>query len=805
MDVKKIKRDIRKKIAVMFSEDVKSASTMHKYLALGSLIDDYCSEDKLYTKRLYKKEKAKTVYYFSMEFLIGRLFENNLINLGIKDEFVQALDELEIDVNEIMEMEQDPGLGNGGLGRLAACFLDSLAALGMPGHGMGIRYQYGLFEQKIINGYQVEAPDSWLKHGYVWENRNIDQAVHVRFGGEVEMKCKEGKFKPVYKNVELINAIPYDISIVGYKNRIVNNLRLWSAESVNEDFDFHVFSKGDYAKAFERKSFVSSVSQVLYPDDSNERGKLLRLKQEYFFVSAGLQSIVEEYEKNGFHLKEFHEHIAVQINDTHPAMAVPELMRILMDEKDMEWDEAWNITVNTISYTNHTLMGEALERWPVSMMKTVSPRILMIIEEINERLLYSVFKEYSTAGVKPEDIAIIMEGQVNMARLAVVGSHSVNGVSKIHTEILKNEVMKNFYRLFPEKFNNKTNGISHRRWLLKANPELSKALNDIIGDSWICEPNNLIKLKTYENDPQAIERIGKAKRANKEVLSNYIYKKYGISVDPDSIFDVHAKRLHMYKRQLLNILNIMDLYNRLLDNPDLDITPRTFIFSAKTSPNYSLAKQVIKLINSVAEKINNDKRIKDKIKVLFLENYGVTLAERIMPAADVSEQISTASKEASGTGNMKLMMNGAVTIATMDGANIEIYEAVGKENMVIFGMSVQEVLRLTKSKSYSSFEIMMSDQRLQKIVGQLTTGFLDEPDNEFDEICRYLFQENDNYYVFKDFASYVDAQNRIDRLYRDKHKWNKMCLTNIACSGRFSSDYTIKEYASDIWGIKSVL
>jgi len=805
MEVKKIKRDIRKKLAVMFSEDVETASSMHKYLALASLVDDYCSQNKLHTRRLYRKENVKRVFYFSMEFLIGRLFESNLINLGIRDEFSQALKELEIDMEEVLETESDPGLGNGGLGRLAACFLDSLASLGMPGYGVGIRYQYGLFEQKIINGYQVEAPDNWLKHGYIWENRNIDCSVHVRFGGEVEMSLKEGKLKPVYKNVETVNAVPYDISVVGYDNKIVNNLRLWSAETVNEDFDFHTFSKGDYAKAFEKKSFISSISQVLYPDDSNDRGKMLRLKQEYFFVSAGLQSIMEGYEKRGLPIMDFHKHVAIQINDTHPATAIPELMRIFMDEKDLAWEDAWNVTVNTIGYTNHTIMAEALEKWPLAMLKAVAPRIAMIIQEINERLLYSVFREYSTAGVKPEDIAIILDGNVNMARLAVTGSHSVNGVAKVHTEILKNELMKNFYKLFPEKFNSKTNGITHRRWLLKANPRLSSALNDFIGDSWIREPNDLIKLKAFENDRQALERIAAVKRGNKEDFSNYVSDKYGITIDPDSIFDVQIKRLHCYKRQLMNIMNVMDLYNRLLENPNLDIVPRTFIFSAKTSPNYYLAKQIIKLINSTAAKINSDKTVKDRIKVLFLENYSVSLAERIIPAADVSEQISTASKEASGTGNMKLMMNGAVTLATMDGANIEICDAVGPENMVIFGMSVQEVLKLTKSKTYNSRDIFMEDPRLQKIVNQWTTGFLNEPDNEFDGICRYLLPDNDMYYVIKDFSAYVEAQNKVDSIYRDKESWQRMGLVNIASSGRFSSDYTIREYAKDIWDIKSVL
>lgn len=805
METAKIKRDVCKKLAGMFSTDVEGASNLRRYMAVAGVINDYCNEELLATRRLYNKEKVKQVYYFSMEFLIGRLLESNLINLGIRDDFEKALGELGMDLGEILETEADPGLGNGGLGRLAACFMDSMASMGIPGQGCGIRYQYGLFEQKIINGYQVELPDNWLKNGFPWETRKVDSAVTVNFGGQVDLLLADGRIKPLYSGSESIKAVPYDISIVGYENEIVNKLRLWSAENVDQEFDFSAFSQGEYSKAFESKSIVSSISQVLYPDDSNDRGKVLRLKQEYFFVSAGLQSIIKDYLKQGLSLREFHEHVAVHINDTHPAFAIPELMRLLMDEHDLGWDEAWNITTNTVAYTNHTIMSEALEKWPVKMFREVVPRIFMIVHEINERLMCSLCGENRELGLRPEDISIIESGCVHMARLAVVGSHSVNGVARVHSEILKHDVMNNFYRLYPDKFNNKTNGITHRRWLLKANPRLSSAVTEVIGDSWIKNPNDLIKLKAFESDSEVRKKLADVKRENKVDLSNYVLKKRGVRIDPDSIFDVQAKRLHSYKRQLMNVMNIIDLYNRILDNPSLDIVTRTFIFAAKASPSYYLAKQVIKLINSTAEKINNDRIVDGRIKVLFMENYGVTMAERIMPAADVSEQISTASKEASGTGNMKFMMNGAITLATMDGANVEISEAVGPENMVIFGMSVQEVLELNRSCSYSSMDVLKGDIRLQRIVNQLATGFFNVANEEFNDIMRYLIPQNDEYYVLRDFAAYADAQNRIDQLYRDRENWQRMSLVNTACSGRFSSDNTIAEYAKDIWKVRSVL
>ncbi|HSN57884.1 MAG TPA: glycogen/starch/alpha-glucan phosphorylase [Clostridiaceae bacterium] len=805
MEIKAIKKDICKKLAGMFSTDVEGASSLRRYMAVAGVVNDYCNEDLLATRRLYSKGKVKQVYYFSMEFLIGRLLESNIINLGIRDEFAQALNELGMDLSEIIGMESDPGLGNGGLGRLAACFMDSLASMGIPEHGCGIRYQYGLFEQKIINGYQVELPDNWLKNGFAWETRKVDSAVNVNFGGQVDLQLADGRIKPLYSGSETIKAVPYDISVVGYENKIVNKLRLCSAENVDQEFDFSAFCQGEYSKAFESKSIVSSVSQVLYPDDSNDRGKILRLKQEYFFVSAGLQSIVRDYLKQGLPISEFHEHAAIHINDTHPAFAIPELMRLLMDEHGLAWEAAWDITVKTIAYTNHTIMSEALEKWPVKMFRQVVPRIFMIVHEINERLMYSLFNEYKIPEVRAEDISIIEGGCVHMARLAVVGSHSVNGVAGVHTEILKYDVMNSFYRLYPEKFNNKTNGITHRRWLVKANPRLASAVTEVIGDSWIKKPNDLIKLREYENDAVVQQKLADVKRANKVDFANYVMRKRGIHIDPDSIFDVQAKRLHSYKRQLMNVMNILDLYNRLQDNPGMDIVPRTFIFAAKASPSYYLAKQVIKLINSTAEKINNDKIVDGRLKVVFMENYGVSMAERMIPAADVSEQISTASKEASGTGNMKFMMNGAITLATMDGANVEISEAVGHQNMVIFGMSVQEVLDLNRNCSYSAMDVLKGDTRLQRIVNQLSTGYLNVPGGEFNDIMRHLIPGNDEYYVLKDFAAYVDAQNRIDQLYRDKGNWQRMSLVNTACSGRFSSDNTIAEYAKDIWNVKPVL
>ncbi len=800
-----IKYAFKQKIMSLFAEDISELNKYHYFEALGTLTKEYISEGLMKTNKYYLNNKQKQVYYFSMEFLIGRLLESNLINLGIRDLCEEALKELGIDFDEVLSVEMDAGLGNGGLGRLAACFLDSMASIGISGHGCGIRYKYGLFEQKIVDGYQIEVPDNWLKEGYVWETRKAHKSIIVKFGGNVELSSDGGKLNVIYKNYEPILAVPYDIPIVGYDNSIVNNLRLWSAETIGKDFDFSSFSNGDYLKAVEYKYSVESITQVLYPDDSNEKGRILRLKQQYFFVSAGIQSIIRRYEKMHIPLNKLDEYIAIHINDTHPSVAIAELMRILVDEKSMSWEDAWKITTNVMAYTNHTILAEALEKWPVDIFKKLLPRIYMIIEEINKRFSAEVFDRYNGNWDKVNEMSIISNNNIRMAYLAIVGSHSVNGVAKLHTEILKNQELKNFYDFYPEKFNNKTNGITHRRWLIQANPKLTDLINETIGTDWIKHPLELKKLEGFASDSSAQDKFSNIKKYNKINLSNYIKDIYNVNVNPDSIFDVQAKRLHGYKRQILNILNILDLYNRLKENPNLDIVPRTFIFAAKASPGYHLAKQIIKLINSVAGKINNDTDIKDKIKVVFLENYSVTLAQDLIPCTDVSEQISTASKEASGTGNMKFMMNGAITIATLDGANVEMHEAVGDDNIVLFGLNANEVIELYKNQSYHSRDIFNNDTRVNKILTQLTNGFLNVSNYEFNDIYDSLLSKNDEYFVLKDFDAYVNAQNKINHLYMDKDKWQKMSIVNIANSGVFSSDNTVAKYAEEIWHIKKIL
>ena len=799
IDKENFKSDYIEKLQNMFAEDAVDASRLHQYFALGALIKDYCSKAWIKTNKEYGENKGKQVYYFSMEFLVGRLLNNNLVNLGIKDICVKAFEDLGIDWVDIEDIELDAGLGNGGLGRLAACFLDSMASTEIPGHGCGIRYKYGLFKQKIENGYQVEVPDNWLKNGNVWEIRKEDKAVDVRFAGDVYLKEENGQTKVVHENYQCVKAVPYDTPIKGYKNNTVNTLRLWSAETMEEDFDFSSFSQGNYAKAGEDKYSVEAISQVLYPDDSYEKGRLLRLKQEYFFVSAGMQSIMKSYKKTDISLSDFHKHIAVQINDTHPAVAVAELMRLLMDDEGLNWDDAFTITTGTMAYTNHTIMAEALEKWPVDMFKKLLPRVYMIIEEINRRFCNEIYHKYNGDWNKVNKMSIIQDGYIRMAYLAIVGSHSVNGVAKLHTELLKHQELSDFYEFYPEKFNNKTNGITHRRWLLNSNPQLANLITETIGDNWIKSPNELHKLMDFSTDKTFKEKTQAIKTNNKINFSNYILSNYGTSIDPNSIFDVHVKRLHAYKRQLLNIFNIMNLYNQLRENPNLDIVPRTFIFGAKASPSYYLAKQTIKLINTLASKINNDPISRDKIKIVFLENYGVSLAEKVIPCADVSEQISTASKEASGTGNMKLMMNGAITIATLDGANVEIFDAVGKENIMLFGLTAQQVIEYYKNKNYRASDIYNSDVRLSIIVNQLINGFLDSNKMEFMSIYDSLIPHNDEFFVLKDFDSYVKAQGEIDRLFRQKSVWQQMAVVNIAKSGIFSSDNTIKQYAKEIW------
>ncbi|WP_177162384.1 glycogen/starch/alpha-glucan phosphorylase [uncultured Fusobacterium sp.] len=800
-----IKNDYLKRLTFTFAEDISQATLEHKYFALGKLIKDYLTEKWAETNKIYKERKVKQTYYFSMEFLIGRLLETNLINLGIRDLCEEALKELGIDFNELVSYEEDAGLGNGGLGRLAACFIDSMASLSLPAHGNGIRFKHGLFKQKIENGYQVEQLDDWLKKDFVWEIKRADKSVDVRFGGNVYLKEVNGKLVPVYENPEIIRAVPYDVPVPGYQTMNVNTLRLWSADMPEKPINLSTLQRGEYLSYLEQRYSVEEISQVLYPDDTSLEGKRLRLKQEYFFTSAGIQSIVRSFLKLGEPITELHDYVAIHINDTHPAVAVAELMRILLDDYELDWDTAWRITVKTCAYTNHTIMAEALEKWDVNVFKKLLPRIYMIIEEINRRFCQEVADRYYNDWAKVNNMSIIQYNNIKMANLAIVGSHSINGVAWLHTEILKNRELKDFYEMYPDRFNNKTNGITHRRWLVKANRPLTDLFIELYGGSedWLKDTSSMKKLLEYKDDKKILKRLAQIKADKKLEMAKFVKEQYGITIDPKSIFDVQVKRLHAYKRQLLNLFHIMYLYNELKANPNLDIVPRTFFFGAKAAPGYSLAKQVIKLINTVAEKINNDKSIKGKIKVIFLENYGVSLAEKIIPAGDVSEQISTASKEASGTGNMKFMMNGAITLATLDGANVEIDQAVGRDNIVVFGLTSQEVMHYNAFGGYNMRDVFDNDPRLQKIIDQITNGYYGVNSSEFSMILDDLFNKNDEFFVLKDFDAYVKAQEKIDRLYRDQDKWQQMCLVNIANSGIFSSDNTIRRYADEIWNIKA--
>ena len=800
-----IKNDYLKRLTFTFAEDISQATLEHKYFALGKLIKDYLTEKWAETNKIYRERKVKQTYYFSMEFLIGRLLETNLINLGIRDLCEEALKELGIDFNELVSYEEDAGLGNGGLGRLAACFIDSMASLSLPAHGNGIRFKHGLFKQKIENGYQVEQLDDWLKKDFVWEIKRADKSVDVRFGGNVYLKEVNGKLVPVYENPEIIRAVPYDVPVPGYQTMNVNTLRLWSADMPEKPINLSTLQRGEYLSYLEQRYSVEEISQVLYPDDTSLEGKRLRLKQEYFFTSAGIQSIVRSFLKLGEPITELHDYVAIHINDTHPAVAVAELMRILLDDYELDWDTAWRITVKTCAYTNHTIMAEALEKWDVNVFKKLLPRIYMIIEEINRRFCQEVADRYYNDWGKVNNMSIIQYNNIKMANLAIVGSHSINGVAWLHTEILKNRELKDFYEMYPDRFNNKTNGITHRRWLVKANRPLTDLFIELYGGSedWLKDTSSMKKLLEYKDDKKILKRLAQIKADKKLEMAKFVKEQYGITIDPKSIFDVQVKRLHAYKRQLLNLFHIMYLYNELKANPNLDIVPRTFFFGAKAAPGYSLAKQVIKLINTVAEKINNDKSIKGKIKVVFLENYGVSLAEKIIPAGDVSEQISTASKEASGTGNMKFMMNGAITLATLDGANVEIDQAVGRDNIVVFGLTSQEVMHYNAFGGYNMRDVFDNDPRLQKIIDQITNGYYGVNSSEFSMILDDLFNKNDEFFVLKDFDAYVKAQEKIDRLYRDQEKWQQMCLINIANSGIFSSDNTIRRYADEIWNIKS--
>nr|WP_294572623.1 glycogen/starch/alpha-glucan phosphorylase [uncultured Romboutsia sp.] len=793
------KQSFETKMYSLYAQSIKDATNEQLLNVLCSVIKDLISKKWIDNKL----DSQKEVYYFSIEFLLGRQLKSNLLNLGIEDVVRTSLKELDIDLDNLINAESDPALGNGGLGRLAACFLDSMASLDISGHGYGIRYKHGLFEQKFINGYQVEVPDNWLTHGgYAWETVRPNKAIVVKFEGNISLVDKNGRLEANHTDYIPVMAMPYDIPIIGYRNNSINTLRLFKSEVLSRDFGpltIHAKnSYGSYEDALKYKYYAEEISQVLYPNDSNYAGKLLRLKQEYFFVSAGIQDIIRKYKKNKLDIKKLNEKVAIHINDTHPTLCIPELMRILLDEEKLSWDEAWNITINTISYTNHTIMTEAMERWPKEMLKTLLPRIYMIIEEINRRYINEL-KESNYDNDKIYRMSIIDNNDIKMANLSIVGSHSVNGVAKLHTELLKKEVLKDFYEHEPQKFNNKTNGIAHRRWLISANSELSDLITELISKDWKKDTSKLKELESYINDKTVLDKIGKIKYYNKERLAKFIKEKYNIDINPNSIFDVQIKRLHAYKRQLLNALHILHLYHELLENPNFDMEPRTFIFGAKAAPGYYLAKCIIKFINSLADKINNDPRINNKIKVVFLENYGVSTAELIIPAADVSEQISTTTKEASGTGNMKLMMNGAITLATLDGANIEIFDQVGKDNIVIFGLSANEVLNYNKFGGYSALDLYNSNRNIKRVVDDLINGFIPNMEKEGRQIYDSLITYNDEYFVLRDIENYIEAQEKINKLYKNKDKWNQITLINIANSGIFSSDRTIEEYAQDIW------
>lgn len=800
----KFKEDYIKRLTLTFAETPTEASLEHKYLALGKLVRDYISECWAETNNYYTKKKCKQIYYFSMEFLLGRFLNSYLLNLNIRDIVKDGLKDLGIDLDTLLQLEPDPALGNGGLGRLAACFMDSLASLGFPGHGCGIRFKHGLFNQKIVDGYQKELLNNWLKEDFIWEIKKPEKTVTVRFGGAVTLVNTPSKIEVVYSGCEEIDAVPYDIPILGSNMENVNTLRLFSAELPEEEIDLNRLQKGDYQKFIDKKFAVEAISQILYPDDSSFQGKLLRLKQEYFFVSAGLQTILKRYKRLKESILKFPDFVGVHINDTHPAIAVAELMRLLLDEEGLDWDSAWDITVKTLAYTNHTILSEAMEKWPYDMFKKTVPRLLMIIEEIDRRFCEEVCKKYEEDCSKIDSMRIIYNGEIRMTNLAIIGSHSINGVAKIHTEILKNRELHDFYLLYPERFNNKTNGITHRRWLKNANPELYKLVTEKSGPECLNDTDKYINFLKYVNDDNVLQTLDKIKLKNKEKVVTFVKDNYNIDINPFSIFDVQIKRLHGYKRQLLNIFNIIYLYNQLKENPELDIVPRTFFFGAKAAPSYYLAKNIIKLINSVADVINNDADIRNKIKVVFLENYGVSIAELIIPAGDVSEQISTASKEASGTGNMKFMMNGAVTIATLDGANVEIYDEVGDNNIVIFGLTSQEVMDLEQNRTYNFRDILNSNHDLQKVINQLSDGTFSKNRDEFKDILNHIYGEGDPYFVLKDFSAYVEAQNKINTLYENRKGWLQMCLVNIAHSGKFSSDNSIRKYAEDIWHIKEV-
>ena len=806
-EYEKLKENLKQRFIssahIMFGRDIKELPMNEIYKTVAAVAKQWISEYWIKTNKTYMDRQEKQVYYFSIEFLMGRLLKSNLINLGIEEAVAEVLEDFNLNLQDVIEEEPDAGLGNGGLGRLAACFIDSMAAHRLPGHGCSIRYQYGLFEQKILQGQQVEIPDNWLKDGFAWEYRKPDKAINVKFYGNAYMKEQEdGSLKLVHENATVVMAVPYDVPVVGYHNKTVNNLRLWNAE-VNRDFsDYGMLTHEQMRAKNDYRNFVESITNYLYPDDSTFDGRRMRLIQEYFLVSAGTQSIVRHYKLTPMSLHDFGKKIAIHINDTHPALCVAELMRILIDEEEFEWNEAWAITKNTIAYTNHTILPEALERWPVDMFKELLPRIYMIIDEINRRHLEDVRARYPKNEEKVRELSIIEAGEVHMARLAIVGSHSVNGVAKIHSDILKATTLHSFYEYAPRMFNNKTNGITHRRWLMGANPELADLLDAAIGSRrWHRHPEQLDLLNDSVDDRSFLQELDKIKHIRKESLADYIKKHNGFAIDPDTIFDIQVKRIHSYKRQLMNIMHVMYQYHKLKTDPSYKPLPTTYLFGGKAAPGYYIAKETIRLILAVANKVNNDKTIDERLKVVFIENFGVSIGEIVYPAADVSEQISTASKEASGTGNMKFMMNGAVTLGTLDGANVEIRDAVGDENIVIFGLKANEVLRYYATGEYSAWNEYNMNNNVKIVMNQLRDGYY----GNFRSLYDYFLQSNDEFFILKDFNAYIEAHEQVFTRYQDRNGWLRSAAMNIANSGRFSSDRTIDEYANEIWQIKPVM
>ena len=802
-------RSVKYNVRTLFRKEIEEATEQQIFQAVGYAVKDAIMDAWIATQKEYEKSDPKIVYYMSMEFLMGRALGNNLINLTFYDEVKEALEEIGLDLNTIEDQEPDAALGNGGLGRLAACFLDSLATLGYAAYGCGIRYRYGMFKQQIVDGYQVEVPDMWLKNGNPFELRRPEYAKTVKFGGYVRVENRNGRNMFIQEGYQSVLAVPVDLPIVGYGNNVINTLRIWDAEAINS-FELDRFDKGEYEKAVEQENLARSLVEVLYPNDNHMAGKELRLKQQYFFVSASVQEAIAKYKKKHSDIRKFYEKATFQLNDTHPTVAVAELMRILMDEEGLEWDEAWDVTTKTCAYTNHTIMAEALEKWPIELFSRLLPRIYQIVEEINRRFVNQIQEQYPGNYEKVKKMAIIMDGQVKMAHLAIVAGYSVNGVARLHTEILKKQELKDFYEMMPQKFNNKTNGITQRRFLLHGNPLLAKWVTAHVGDEWITDLPKIKELTLYVDDEKAQHEFMNIKYQNKVRLAKYIKEHNNIDVDPRSIFDVQVKRLHEYKRQLMNILHVMYLYNQIKEHPDMDFYPRTFIFGAKAAAGYMRAKLTIKLINSVADVINNDASINGKLKVVFIEDYRVSNAEWIFAAADVSEQISTASKEASGTGNMKFMLNGAVTLGTMDGANVEIVEEVGEENAFIFGMSAEEVIALENQGGYDPSQLFNTDQDIRHVLMQLINGEYSPNDPErFRELYNALlidggYNRPDPYFILKDFRSYAEAQKRVEAAYRDEKGWARMAMLNVAHAGKFTSDRTIQEYVDDIWKLDKV-